>query len=527
MNKTDTDINVEPWSMEEKWRRGVEKCHEEIIACLNPLELWSYLANYKLLSSRDKDVLLMDKPREDKVRHILKVLEKTDTEDPYTKFVKCLHDEVQQKESGGYHVGHEYLLAIIKGEPYASEEKLAASITSKTCIMDHIGDLQNIDITSLVLVMYAHNLLTVEEKNMLPKIDGKEAIFKLLQILDTKGPLAHALFIQCLGEEKSQPAHRELHEKIISRKRPHNHGENVDIVCSVPKKHPQRLRIEKPFCGKVFSEFMASIHKCYLNGSWKKMESLAQNFILQNDDPQLNVMAIIVKGYSFSYRKGMGKKALECSQEAMSVLEENKINGSNHCFLLARCKHIKATIHRYLGQEDQSLKENEEALDVLHDCEPGDDASLLMYAIACAKLDMLGKMQHNIPPLREISVIDAYLGFCVKHCRESTAGLCASEARCLIRLAQFSLGTTTDGKCWTQASESDINKAESCLKQVDVSSISCRCQALYYVIESDLFRSMNDTTNAIKSTEKALKIAEENQLGTEQRYAKSRLEALK
>ena len=91
--------------------------------------------------------------------------------------------------------------------------------------------------------------------------------------------------------------------------------------------------------------------------------------------------------------------------------------------------------------------------------------------------------------------------------------MCASEARCLIRLAQVSLGTTTDGKCWATATQGDIKKAESYLKQVDVSSISRRCQALYYVIESDLFKSKNNTTKAIESSEKVLKIANESQLG--------------
>lgn len=461
------------------------------------------------------------------MRHILKVLETTDKEDPYTKFVECLRDEVHRKESGGFHMGHKYLVSILEGgePPYANEEQLKASSASRACVQSHMSDLHDIDMASLVPRMYAHtDLLTKEEYEMLLKIDGKVAVFKLLQILDTKGPLAYALFVQCLGEENSDSA-RELHKKITSRKRPRN-PDNVDQVYSVPRIQLQRLQIEKPLCGKVFSGFMASIHKCYLNSSWGEMESLAQNFILQTTNLQLKVLAIIVKGYSFSYRKGMEEKALECSQEAMDIIEEKKINGGNHYFLLARCKHIKATIHRYLGQEDESLKENDEALEVLCVCEPGDDASLVMYAIACAKLEMFGKTQ-CIPPLRAINDIHAYLDFCVKHCREGSAGLCASEARCLIRLAQLSLQVTTDGRCWAPASESAIKKAEGCLKQVNVSSISRRCQALYYVIESDLFRSMNNTIKAIESSEKALKIAEENQLGAEQCYAESRLQTLK
>ena len=82
--------------------------------------------------------------------------------------------------------------------------------------------------------------------------------------------------------------------------------------------------------------------------------------------------------------------------------------------------------------------------------------------------------------------------------------MCASEARCLIRLAQVSLGTTTDGNFWALATQGDTEKAEMYLKQVDMISISRRCQALYYVIESDLYRSVDNTAKVIKSTERSI-----------------------
>ena len=89
------------------------------------------------------------------------------------------------------------------------------------------------------------------------------------------------------------------------------------------------------------------------------------------------------------------------------------------------------------------------------------------------------------------------------------------------------IGTTTDGNYWTVATPDDIKKAEHYLKQVNLSAISRRCQALYYIIESNLFKSMDNTIKAINSTEAALKIAKENQLGAELHYAESRLQKLK
>lgn len=515
----------EPCCDEAKWRRNVKTRRDEIIACLNPMELLQYFDSHELVSSYDKEILLLDtKPRQDKVKHILQMLENTDKKDAYTLFIKCLDEEVHQKE--GFHMGHKYLLAILKGEQYAGKEELQAFKVSKESILNHRKGLYDIELSLLIPLMYKHNLVTADEMEMLlNKYDGKTRkakIEQLLQILNTKGPSAYAIFEECLSKENSHPTHIELHGMIISRKRKIDH-EIIDQVCSVPKRTPQRLRMEKPFCDEVYSEFIAGIQKCYQRSSWVELECLAQNFIEQNEDPQLRAMAIIEKGYSFSCRKGMKKKASECLKEAQIIARQ--INGSNHYFLLARCKHIQATMLRYEGKDDESLDKNQAAYDLLSDCAPGDDASRVTYGIACARLEKLGKTRCN-PPLQEINEVRAYFDFCISYSQEGKSGLCASKARCLIRLAQLSLGTTTDGKCWTIAAPDDIRKAEYYLKQVDVSVISRRCQALYYVIESDLFNNMDDAVKAIESTETALKIAKENELGAEQHYAMSRLKRL-
>ena len=138
---------------------------------------------------------------------------------------------------------------------------------------------------------------------------------------------------------------------------------------------------------------MSSIQKCYKTSTWVELESLAQNFLMQNSDRQLKATAMIVKGYSFRYKRGM--RVFKCLSEAQKIA--CGINGSNHYFLLARCKHTEATIHQFSGEDNKSLKENNEALYLLCDCAFGDDALLVMYAIACARQEKLGKTQCNHP----------------------------------------------------------------------------------------------------------------------------------
>ena len=46
--------------LEKKWAQKIKSHGEEIITCSNPLELLTYFDAHKLLSSDDKDVMLMD-----------------------------------------------------------------------------------------------------------------------------------------------------------------------------------------------------------------------------------------------------------------------------------------------------------------------------------------------------------------------------------------------------------------------------------------------------------------------------------
>ena len=524
--------NRELWCEEAKWRRRIKAHREEITACLNPLELIPYFDSYKLLSPDDKEVLLNDVlTRRKKVRFILDMLETIGTRDTYTKFFKCLSEDAHRGE--GIHIGHQYSLAVLKGEQYATVDECRASEACKQRILEHRirKDMDDIDPSLLVPVMFSCSLITTDEREMLLDTSRtrKRRIEQLFLILETKGPLAHAFFAQCLGKETSHPSHAELHRKItdvchgsvclFSRKR--KVAADVEKDCSIPR-IPARLRMEEPLCGEGYSKFVIDIRACYKSSSWVELEKVAQDFILVNKDPQLRAMAIIEKGYSFSCRRGMREKAIEFLDEAWCMARQ--INGSNSYFLMARCKHIRATIHRYLEEEDKSLKENEEAFDLLFNCERADDASRVMYGKACARLEKLGKTPEPSP--QEVMDVEDAFSLAIVYGRNGTPGMCASEARCLIRLAQLSLGTTTHGVCDVKAAPENVKKAKGYLDQVDVNSVSHRCMTLFHIIESDLFKTMGSVTKAIESSERALKIAKEAQLGVEQQFAESRLQAL-
>ena len=93
---------------------------------------------------------------------------------------------------------------------------------SKISILEHRRDLYGINLSSLVPVMYARNLITSDEMEVSLNSHGDKTrrakIEQLLQMLDTKGPSAYAIFEACLGEENTHPTHIELH-KVMSTSR--------------------------------------------------------------------------------------------------------------------------------------------------------------------------------------------------------------------------------------------------------------------------------------------------------------------
>ena len=510
---------------EVKWRRNVREHKREITSCLNPFDLIPYFDSHDLLSLEEKETLFIEATtRDKKVRYLLEVLETTDIGDAYTVFFECLHKDV---EDGG-NIGHQFLHALLLGEQYATEEEYEASEDCRLRIKQFRKDMYDINLKSLVPVMIAHGLITRNEQEILTDDKSRtqmDRIERLLLFLDTKGPLAHKVFFECLGKD---PPNTELYKRVTqgeltsSRRHTRKRKRDASAECSIPKRVPERIRMEEPLCGDGYYKFVTCIRKCYQKSLWKQLESEADKFIQSNSDPQLKAMGIIEKGYSFSCRRKMGEKALECLGVAKCLIGTR--NGGNYKFLMARCKHIGGTIQRYLGNDDKSLEENEKAFDLLFNCERSDDASRITYGLACARLEKLGKNPNVCA--QEIMDIEELFTRAIDYGRSGNPGMCASKDRCLIRKAQLSLGTSTLGICMIKATEGSINQAEVYLKQVEVDSISQRCLALYYVIESDLFKSKGNVTQAIASSEKALRIAKESSLGAELVYAKSRLQSL-
>ena len=529
----DEDCESEPRFQEEKWRHRLKTHSKVVTACLNPFELIPYLDSHQLLDPDDNEFLLLDtKTRKEKVLRILEILETSEERDVYTKFFACLTEELSRGE--GIHIGHRYVVAVLKEEEYATDDDRRTSEACKKRIRKHRKDMHDIDLSSLVPVLFARHFLTTDERDLLLNESHTHIrrIEQLLQLLTTKGPLGHALFAQCLGEETSHLAHSELHKKItgagegsvgsFSRKRKSTAEDGV--MVKVPRRTLDIIRMEDPLCGELYFNFVADVRECYQANLWDKLETTVQNFITANEDPQLRAMAVIEKGYSYSYKRGMRGKAMTCLDEARIMVRQ--LAGNNRPFLMARCKHIRATLYRYSGEEEKSYQENEEALELLVNpgCECTDDASRVMYGKATARLEKLGTTPNPSP--REVFDTKNAFILAIDYGSKGHPGMCASRARCLIRLAQLSLGTTTSRASVVQATPESVKEAKGYLDRVDVKSVSTRCQSLYYLIESDLFKSMGSIAKAMESSQKALVIAEDAKLDVEGTSAESRIQAL-
>ena len=201
-------------------RRLLEKHKNVIGKWLNIPELLPYLRLRRLITS-DKDrqrmLSLHDRGRRSKIfTRLTKVLaSRCNGIGPrvYTEFLSCLLEESE-------HLGHYYIAKLLAGVPRIDDRmhdvRMSRWIREIMRSMEPL--LQScLSLKSLLPFLREVSLLTSSEFELLHEDSSKETswkIQKLFVILNTKGPIAHYLFFQCLEQEKEHKGHEDIYKEI-------------------------------------------------------------------------------------------------------------------------------------------------------------------------------------------------------------------------------------------------------------------------------------------------------------------------
>ena len=177
---------------------------ESICKSLNPSQLFRLVCKFNLDDSFLSNCMSKDQQVEKLYTAVLK-------RQACSSFLKTLEEDTE-------HMGHRYIVSLLREEEFASEEKIQKSKELRTQILKNLHIfMRRMNFSAILPFLSLEELMTdneIEDLHVVsPHETAQERAVKLLTILDSKGPTAHYIFVyKCLARHH---CHRELTLKII------------------------------------------------------------------------------------------------------------------------------------------------------------------------------------------------------------------------------------------------------------------------------------------------------------------------
>ena len=430
----------------------------------------------------------------------------------YTVLYECINQL-------DHHLGHRYIKALLDGRKYATEEETKQSDAIKQNVVDRLSEFVNCNIPKLVTVMVSRELLTCGEGEQLTtaQVDKYTLILRLVNLLDTKGPLAYRLFADCLHCETEHVTHRELYDLVIQPPTSRKRERGLDICC-IPSTLPlPKQKLHGCLQGRKYDAVMRMFQSCHHNGKWAELEDEAAK-LFSGNVLEMRVVGLLESAVSWIFRKE-ATVVIRLVGEAKKLLK--KVNGDNNILLDGRSEYILSRLYRYLKDYDKAQQHVEKAMYLLRYAEPGEDSAFVHYCDACIKVERLS--EHAT--VQEVKDAELCYHYAIDHAHRHDSGLDLVAPHSFMRLAQMYLGSSH----YTSGSKRDlksIQKASDCLSQVNATRLAQRSQCHFHLIQSDLCRCQDKMKTAFMSVCLALDIAQKYNFTLEVGSAKDRLDSL-
>ena len=306
------------------------------------------------------------------------------------KFVQALEKEDE-------HLGHRYILDLIRGDKHADEEKVALSSRfrkriGESDVTDELLTYMNLKAT-LAWHMYSEKLMTEDElvilRNCLTNTERNKMILKLL---NSKGPLAYIKFLHCLKEDSddsNQVIHQELFRLICNDK---SVEMKVTSVCqkrkarqseeiTVTKRVPIRLEIEGELITGQYLNIIQDIRLLHNEGQWDAVDKLVKGCEERSADFYVAVLLESCTGFITRKCPDMVEETVRKARELCS-----KITNNCNTFLRGRCEWTLAKLYRYTKENDKALEHIIMARHIQSNIKAGEDTALCNYCYAWSLL---------------------------------------------------------------------------------------------------------------------------------------------
>ena len=249
---------------------------------VNLADLVSKAIESGLINTKDLDFYLnQHKSREDKINVLLTSVEQKPN--GYVKFLQCLK---RSRE----HMGHCYLITLLEGKHFAEEAEVKESTTFQSRTNKNMAELMDINLKELCPLLINKGLITLDELERLTdntQLSEKGRNLLLFEILDTKGPTAHTLFVRCLGEKDSHIRHKELFELLncdSDTKERSTQGQQAtrkrtrEVIVSPQKRFPKSLEMHGDLKTERYAQTVRTWRSWVSNGQWIEAEKAESKY---------------------------------------------------------------------------------------------------------------------------------------------------------------------------------------------------------------------------------------------------------
>ena len=388
---------------------------------------------------------------------------------------------------------------------------------------------RNFDVEDLVPILYAKGLLTPDEFERLTNpamlMTRQAKVSFVLSLLETKGPMAHLLFVQCLEQESENPSHRELlhlfgvtTEVCVLKRKAAGQATCATVNSKFIKFIPRQAKAHGIIVSQTYLDTVKKIHGLQYEGNCKAA-IIEVEVHKTAGKVELYVALMCRNWYAYVNCHRSPQEIEGMVEDAMKSLQT--VESDNRAILESRCEWMLSKYYWYMNDKQKAQHHIDKSLIIQSASQvaPGEDTLLTHYGKACTLLDTLAEeWSTEVAGYARIFIENAN-DFAV----ECDYGLYLSH-HC-IRLAQIYLRSSP--QCPGVCNDGELQEAALTLSKVDVNSLSPRTKCLFYITYSDYYRNKANHEKAMSYVQKAHSIAEGRKFDTELKSIEKRFSVLK
>ena len=508
----------------------LEQHRSEIIKSINPSIIFQYMyKEYEEEELEEMGLNYINMNDESRKYNAQEALLKAVESKPHalTQFARYVEED-------GEHLGHSYIAKLLLGHGKEFSASMRDDMTTsarykKQCRKGIDTIIRNLNVDDLTPLLYKNGLLTSDEFDRLvnsPAMTRQDKAFFVIGLLQTKGPMAHLLFVQCLAEQKSDnPTHEELLQLFgITKssclsKRKAVEQTTRNTTSKLLRYIPRQTKAQGILISQTYLEAVENIHGLQYVGNCKAAIIKVEEY-KSAGKVELYVALMCRNWYAYVNCCKSSENIHEMVEDAMKSLQT--VKNDNRAILESRCEWMLSKFYWYMNDKQKAQYHIDQSMliQTVNQVAPGEDTLLTHYGKACTLLDRLAEQwcpriakdaRRLIQNANDFAVSGDYGLYLSHHC---------------IRLAQISLRSSPQcpGVC---SDSSDLEEAAYTLDSVDVDSLSPRTKCLFYITYSDYHRNKSNHQGALDCVEKARSIAQNSGFNTELKSIEKRFDALK